>query len=383
MGATQTSTAKATLGKSLGTLASAKQSAAATPKKIWIDLDNSPHVPFFAPIIKELERRGYSVLITARDCFQVVELARLYHLNFHRIGRHYGKVGVLKLAGLCLRSLQLSPTIIRERPDIAVSHGSRAQLLLCAALRVPSVVIMDYEFAKGLTLLRPEWVMTPETIPQSAIHFDKTRILTYPGIKEDVYVPDFTPDSSIRQQLGINEDCLVVTIRPPANEAHYRNPESDVLFHAVIDFLSEQPSTTMVLLPRNEKQASSVRASWPHLLASGKIVIPPYAVDGLNLIWHSDLVVSGGGTMNREAAALGVPVYSIFRGKIGAVDRYLASAGRLVLIESLDDVHGKIKLSRRILSSEFEIPSNGALEQVVDHIVVVAEAKCPVQVCNA
>lgn len=382
MSATQTSAAQPTQGKSLETVASTNQAGTST-KKIWIDLDNSPHVPFFAPIIKELQRRGYSVLVTARDCFQVVELARLHHLEFRCIGRHYGKVGVFKLAGLCLRSLQLYPAIIRERPDIAVSHGSRAQLLLCAALRVPSVVIMDYEFAKGLTLLRPEWVMTPETIPESALHFDKKRILKYPGIKEDVYVPDFTPDSSIRQQLGVNEDCLLVTIRPPANEAHYRSPESDVLFHAVIDFLGERASTTMVLLPRNEKQASSVRAAWPQLLASGKIVIPPRAVGGLNLIWHSDLVISGGGTMNREAAALGVPVYSIFRGKIGAVDRYLANAGRLVLVECLDDVGGKIKLNRRNLSSTFRTPTNGALKQVVDHIVAAAEAKSPVEARNA
>jgi len=43
--------------------------------KIWIDLDNTPHVPFFKPIIRELEKRGHEVVLTARDAFQVCELA--------------------------------------------------------------------------------------------------------------------------------------------------------------------------------------------------------------------------------------------------------------------------------------------------------------------
>jgi len=369
--------------KSLGRLGSDKRSRAVTAKKIWIDLDNSPHVPFFAPIIKELEKRGYSVLITARDCFQVCDLAGLFNLNVRAVGRHYGKNGMLKLAGLCLRALQLAPTLIGERPDIAVSHGSRAQLLLSTLLRVPSVVIIDYEHAKGLIMLRPSWVMTPETIPDNAIPFDKNHILKYPGIKEDVYVPDFKPDPSIKGQLGIEEDCLVVTIRPPANEAHYRSPESDLLFHTVINFLGGKSNTKMVVLPRNQKQDASIRSSWPELLSAGRIIIPAHAVDGLNLIWHSDLVISGGGTMNREAAALGVPVYSIFRGKIGAVDRYLANAGRLVLIESVDEVRTKIPLDRRQLSTGSQSGESRALRQIVNNIVALVETRCPEPVYNA
>jgi len=377
------STLSASTRENPGIRASGSPAAAVSTKKIWIDLDNSPHVPFFAPIIRELENRGYAVLITARDCFQVCDLAQLFHLNYRRIGRHYGKVGIFKLLGLCLRSLQLAPTVIAERPDLAVSHGSRAQLLVSTVLRVPSVVIMDYEHAKGLILLRPGWVMTPETIPASAIDFDSSRIMKYPGIKEDVYVPEFKPDSSIAGQLGLSGSGLVVTIRPPANEAHYRSPESDLLFQAVMDFLGDKPNTKIVLLPRNRSQEVSIRNSWPELLASGKVIIPAHAVDGLNLIWHSDLVISGGGTMNREAAALGVPVYSIFRGKIGAVDRYLADTGRLVLIESVDDVRRKIVLEPRLRSGASENSSGGALRKVVDNIIAAVEAGCPVPAYNA
>ncbi len=289
--------------------------------KIWIDLENSPHVPFFAPIIEELEKCSYATVLTARDCFQVRELADLFHLNYRLVGRHSGKSKVLKVAGLCLRALQLIPMILKEKPDLAVSHCSRAQLVVSACLGIPCVQMGDYEFASGWSFIRPTWQMCPEVISNAAIPFDANRIRKYPGIKEDVYVPRFVPEPGIRRQLGLREEDLVVTIRPPANEAHYHNPESDDLLEAAVEFLSKKPDVKLVALPRNKRQETRLRKQWPDLFSSGTMRVPEQVVDGLNLIWHSDFVISGGGTMNREAAALGVPVYSIFRGKIGAVDR--------------------------------------------------------------
>ncbi len=342
-------------------------------KKIWIDLDNSPHVPLFKPIIEELRGRGYSVLVTARDAFQVCDLADAAGLSYQRIGRHFGKHKLLKIAGLGVRALQLAPVIAKERPDIAVSHGSRAQIVACTLARVPSVLLMDYEFARGLVLARPDWVMVAEPIEASAIPIKRERLLKYPGIKEDVYVPQFKPDASIRKYFGLDDTDLLVTLRPPANEAHYHNPESDKLFSAVLEMLSREPQVKTVLLPRNHAQEMAIRKSWPHLFASRKLIVPEHAVDGLNLIWHSELVISGGGTMNREAAALRVPVYSIFRGKIGGVDRFLEATGRLVLLQSVEDVKTKIALKRRNVESMEEIGSNGALEAIVNNIIAIAE----------
>ncbi|MGH9351228.1 MAG: DUF354 domain-containing protein [Terriglobia bacterium] len=341
---------------------------------IWIDLDNSPHVPFFAPIIKALERRGHSVTLTARDAFQVCQLANLFGLTYKPVGHHYGKHTILKVYGSCVRALQLCPTTLGAKPDLALSHGSRSQLIVAVMRGIPSIVIFDYEFARHL-FISPTWVMVPEVIPDAAIHLDKKRVLRYPGIKEDVYVPSFTPDPSICAQLGLNGNSVVVTIRPPADEAHYRSPESDALFHAAMDFLGQPPETKIVLLPRNSNQEHSVRRSWPELFSSGKIIIPERAVDGLNLIWHSDLVISGGGTMNREAAALGVPVYSIFRGKIGAVDRYLADQGRLVLVESAEDLRKRVVLTQRCKRQKPEGKREGqsALEAIVGNLISVAE----------
>jgi predicted glycosyltransferase/peptidoglycan/xylan/chitin deacetylase (PgdA/CDA1 family) len=339
-------------------------------KKIWIDLDNSPHVPFFKPILEDLHNRGYDTLLTARDCFQVCGLADLVHLKYKKIGRHYGKHVIMKVAGLVIRALQLMPTVMKEKPDLAVSHGSRSQVLIASILNIPTVVIADYEFTQTVTV--PTYVIVPEMISDSAVKSYSKSFFKYPGIKEDVYVPDFKPDPSIYNELGISERELIVTIRPPATEAHYHNPESELLFKATMNFLVKQENTRMVVLPRNEKkQTAWVKSNWSEWCDSRKIIFPEHVVDGLNLIWHSDLVISGGGTMNREAAALGVPVYSIFRGKIGAVDRYLSDNGRLTLLETVEDVQTKILLNKRDRSGKLDNSKRNALGKIVELIETI------------
>ena len=345
-----------------------------TQKKIWIDLDNSPHVPFFNPIISELEKRGYSVVLTARDCFQVCDLANLFGLSYKRIGRHYGKNKLVKAAGLLLRTLQMSPTVLNEKPDISVSHGSRSLVLLSSILRVPCITIADYEHTWRVAFRASGWSIVPDVIPDEPNRSKKDRVLKYPGIKEDVYVPFFRPDPGLREVLGISEDDLVVTVRPPATEAHYHNPEAELLQDEAVQFLTENPKSKIILVPRNARQGKSLRKRWSNLFASGQIMIPDRVVDGLNLLWHSDLVISGGGTMNREAAALGVPVYSIFRGTIGAVDRYLADSGRLVLLASVEDVRKRIVLKRRQPLDKPVAAGSASLQTIVQHIVSVIES---------
>ena len=354
-----------------------RNGAAAAKEKIWIDLDNSPHVPFFAPIIEELEKRGYSVALTARDCYQVRELADLFHLNYKLIGRHYGRNKIRKIAGLCFRALQLIPAILKEKPDLAVSNGSRSQLIVSAFLGIPCLFMGDYEFATNWAFIRPSCLLVPEVIPTAALRLDANRILKYSGIKEDVYVPRFAPERSIRPQLHLDENDIMVTIRPAASEAHYHNPESDKLFDAAVKFLSESREVKLVALPRTEKQAMELKKRWHDLFQSGSMRMPNGVVNGLNLIWHSDLVLSAGGTMNREAAALGVPVYSVFRGHIGSVDRYLAQQGRLVLLQSVEEVQTKIRLERRNRPARPPDSKGTVLSSIVEHIVAMMKPKCP------
>ena len=342
-------------------------------KKIWIDLDNTPHIPFFRPIIDELIERGYQVKITARDAFQVYELADYFNMTYQRIGRHYGKNKIMKVLGSLMRALQLVPVMLKEKPDLAVSHGSRTQLIAATILRIPTFIITDYEYAKSVAFAHPTWVMVPEVIPDSALDWDEVPVFKYPGIKEDVYVPGFKPDSAIREQLDISMDSLLVTIRPPATEAHYHSHKSQELFEAVVEYLVEKPNVQIVILPRNKKQEGYIRDTWRSLIQSQILTIPDHAIDGLNLIWFSDLVISGGGTMNREAAALGVPVYSIFRSKIGAVDQYLSDSGRLVLLESIADFPTKIVLAQRDKKQNVQNKRNYSLHSIVDRIVEVTE----------
>jgi hypothetical protein len=337
-------------------------------EKIWIDLENTPHIPFFNPIVKELERRGIDISLTARDAYQTCAMADLYNFSYDKIGKHYGKNKLLKSIGLIIRSLQLIPFALREKPTLALNHGSRTQTFISKILRIPTITIMDYEHSSGY-FLQPEWEILPEVIGANNFHKSKTtKVLTFSGIKEDVYVPDFTPDTALREELDLKNGSVVITVRPPATEAHYHNPESETLFLKFMEQARQNSQTKIILLPRNKRQETHLRTSYPDWFKLSKTIIPKGVVDGLNLLWHSDLVVSGGGTMNREAAALGVPVFSTFRGEIGAVDLHLQKEGRLVLIESEKDIDEKIEIVSR--KKDFNQNSNPrrALSDIVGNI---------------
>jgi predicted glycosyltransferase len=338
-------------------------------RKVWIDIDNSPHVPLYIPIIHELERHGVELLLTARNMYQVCELLEYFKLSCKVIGGHWGKNNILKILNNCVRVAQLIPTVREAKPDLAISHGSRAQLLAAKVLGIPSIMMHDYEHNFKTGFVEAEWVLMPDVIPDGVMTKKSDRILRYPGLKEDVYIPRFHPDPSILTQLGIVPGDLVVTVRPPATEAHYHTHESDVLFAETMRLLSSHPHVRAVTLPRNARQSQQLKSEWKDLISAGSMIIPAAAVDGLNLMWFSDLVVSGGGTMNREAAALGVPVYSIFRGKIGAVDHYLAQQGRLTLLATTDDVRTKIKVARWNRPAHPEARNIPALQCIVNTII--------------
>jgi uncharacterized protein len=342
---------------------------------IWIDLDNTPHVPFFRPIIRELQARGHKVTVTAREAFQVCELADLLGVEYVKIGRHHGKNRFLKVFGVIWRSLQLLPFVIRKRPSIALSHGSRSQILLANVLGMPSIMIMDYEHAQTPLLLRPRWEIVPTALSHEPLHCQtKERIFTYEGIKEDVYAPEFQPDGTLPGTLGIDAGRIIATVRPPATEAHYHNPKSDHLFIEFMNVAQANGNVQVVLLPRNKQQERHMRTEWPQWFDDRFVVVPAIAIDGLNLLWHSDLVVSGGGTMNREAAALGVPVYSIFKGPTASVDRKLEEEGRLVLIRDVAEVSEKVILQRRDKTAKYGPPAaRPTLATILNHIDVIME----------
>ena len=169
------------------------------------------------------------------------------------------------------------------------------------------------------------------------------QVAKYPGLKEEVYIGDFHPDPEILSRLNINGEKPVVLIRPPATEAHYHNPESEVIMQAVLDRIVDDPNVLGVIVPRTSKDGELIAG---RLRGASNVRVLTEAVNGLNLIYHADVVVGGGGTMNREAAVLGVPVYSTFMGRIGAIDSMLSGQGRLQFVRAVDDV-AKISFAKR------------------------------------
>ena len=349
--------------------------------KIWIDLNNTPHIPFFIPIIRELKRRGHVIVLTARDAFQVCELADKMNLQYKKIGRHSGKNIVRKVFGLFWRTVQLTPFYLRHRPGLALAHGSRSQFLLGNLVRIPTVVLMDYEGGRSYGLFRSRWGIIPEVWFRRLKNPDRRRF--YQGIKEDVYVPEFVPDPSLLEDLGLKQDEIIVTVRPPANEAHYHNNEGDKLLEEFMMRICQNSGIRVVLLPRNRRQEKALRKNYPEWFDGDRTVIPTEAVDGINLIWFSDLIVCGGGTMNREAAALGVPAYSIFRGQTGVVDQMLEKEGRLTFIRNHDDIWNKIRLVPRNKNKPPDNKPRPALEDIVNNIEEIIRIENVPRCCQA
>lgn len=335
--------------------------------KIWIDLDNSPHVLFFKPIIEEFIRRDINVVVTIRDFAQVAELTKLHNISNTKIGSHYGKSKILKIFGLFIRSLQMIPFYLKNKPDAVLSHGSRSMNIIATLLGLKIYEATDYEHAKHIPFVKCDILFVPESINSETVSRLASKIEKFPGIKEDVYVPFFQPSNDILNILNINPNDILVAIRPPATEAHYHTKKSDELFFATLKYLIEHPKTKLVMLPRTQNQKDSILSKWIDQM-NNKIIIPEYALNGLDLVWNSDLVISGGGTMIREATALGVPAYSIFGGKVGAVDRYLESKGRLNFINNVDDVRNKIKVEKRIVPELKEKKISQSLNVIVNVI---------------
>jgi hypothetical protein len=306
---------------------------------IWIDLDNAPHVPFFKPLIFELQERGHRVSVTVRDYGYTRELIDQAGIPYDLIGRHSGKNIVRKVFGILGRVVSLILWSRGRKIDVAVSHGSRALVLACAVLRIPCVTMYDYEFVSTSIFNKlSSKVLLPHILPPDLLKsmgLEGKRVAQYPGLKEEVYLGDFTPEPSILAHLGVNPGRVLAVIRPPATAAHYHNPLSEEIIQALFDRISAMENVVGVITPRTSSQAEAIRRSLKNP-SNFRILDEP--VNGLNLIANADLVVGGGGTMNREAAFLGVPVYSVFTGKVGTIDRMLSERGKLTLVRTLGDV---------------------------------------------
>jgi uncharacterized protein len=298
--------------------------------RIWVDLTNSPHVLVLRPIVDVLQARGADVRVTARDFAQTVELAQRLDLECEVIGRHRGAKLGAKAIGLAERSAALARWARRNGPfDLAFGHGSNDVTVAARFLRIPCSTMFDYEWATvqhTVNCRLAQAVVVPEAIPPERLdrYGARRKLQRYPGLKEEYYLADFEPDRAVLDELGLDDAQPIAVVRTPPSVSLYHRFEND-LFASVLDRLR---GTQTVVLPRVDEQRAQLDG----------FIVPDRAIDAQSLIAFADVVVSAGGTMNREAVALGTPVWTTFEGRLGAVDERLIAEGRLRRLQRAEDL---------------------------------------------
>src|SRR3954470_19060215 len=302
--------------------------------RVWVDLTNSPHVLVMRPIVAALRAQGHEVQITARDFAQTLGLLERFEIEHTVVGRHRGGRLPAKAVGLASRSLALARWARARRFDVAFGHGSNDVTVAARLLRIPCSTMFDYEWATvqhTINCRLAQAVVVPDAIPTERLerYGAGRKLRRYPGLKEEYYLADFEPDPAVLDELGLDRAQPLAVVRTPPVVSLYHRFENDVF----ADVLARLRGTQTVVLPRIPEQRSQLDG----------FIVPERAIDAQSLIAYADLVVSAGGTMNREAVALGTPVWTTFEGRMGAVDERLIAEGRL---RRLHDA-GEIELRRR------------------------------------
>jgi predicted glycosyltransferase len=301
--------------------------------RVWIDLTNSPHVLVMRPVIEALRRRGDEVFVTARDFAQTLGLLERFQIDHTAIGHHRGGRLAAKSIGLASRSGALVRWAAGKKIDLALGHGSNDISVAAALLRIPSATAFDYEWARvqhSINCRLATRVVVPDVIPPERLApYGATlaKLRRYEGLKEEYYLADFEPDTAVLAELGLVRDRPLAVVRTPPAVSLYHRFEAPV-FTQVLERLK---GGQVVVLPRTLQQREE-------LAREGGFIVPEQAIDAQSLVAFADLVISAGGTMNREAVALGTPVWTTFEGRLGAVDERLIADGRMRRLQRAEDV---------------------------------------------
>lgn len=304
--------------------------------KIWFDADNAPHVPVMKPLAGELSALGHSVRFTARDRAGTCRLLDLYRLDYIKVGAGRGGSVLEKALGIVVRAVKLAKAMGHWKPDVSFGHGSRSLPLASRLLGIPSVTMYDYEWVNPLIFnIFCRRILLPEAVGMDRCReagVRTGRVSLYPGFKENLYLNGAEPDPEISRELGLSRDRVKILVRPPATKAHYHNPEAEVILAGLMERLAADREVQLIWIPRTPGDFPSRCVQ-----CRDRLLEPSRAYPGPQLILAADAVIGGGGTMTREAAILGVPSYSFFRGRRGRVDETLEREGRLVSLERAGD----------------------------------------------
>lgn len=328
--------------------------------RIWIDLANSPHVPLFVPVVQRLRERGEEVMLTARHHAQTLPLARAAWPDVVEIGGASPAGRIRKAASIATRAEALRSFATRSKPDVALSHGSYAQIVAARVMRIPAVTMMDYEYqpANHLSFRLATRVLVPLVFPAAALRrfgAAEHKVVRYAGFKEQLYLGEFRPDSAILEQLGLDPTRILVVMRPPPEGALYHQMVND-RFDQILDLALRRDDVEVVVLARTRGQGERYGTR------PGRIHVPREAVDGRSLVALADLTIGAGGTMNRESALLGTPTYTVFAGDLAAVDAQLMHQGRL---EDLRLSGGVPRFEKKRVAAEPVTDQGSALLEVV------------------
>ena len=297
--------------------------------KVWVDFTASAHPLVFRPLVRLLEQQGHQVEITARDYAQTLQLIESHGMTATVIGQHGGRSSLGKARQLRSRLAALRAWARPRDFDLALAHGSHELTMTARRLGIPSSTTFDYEWAwlqHQLGCRAATRVVVPDAIPPERLaryHAVPPKLQQYPGLKEEYYLSDFEPDLAVPAAFGIEAGRVLVVLRPPPDVSLYHR-HSNPLFPQTLEHLGRRDDVHAFVIPRTDEQRDFVRS-----LELPSVIVPEQAVEAQSLIALADLVVSAGGTMNREAAALGVPVYTTYGGRLGGVDEELIRAGRL------------------------------------------------------
>lgn len=301
--------------------------------KIWVDLANSPHPPFFAPLVRELEGLGHSFIFTAWDRAQTRALASARWPRCIVVGDDARSGLFAKSLRVWDRSSLLRDAVHALRPELALSHNSYSQIVAARRLGVTSITMMDYEHqpANHVAFRLADWIFVPYIFPDTDLRRQGggTKVVKYAGLKEEITLVDFKPDPRFPGRLGLLTEEVAVVARPAPVGALYHRRHND-LFDAAVCSASRRGARVW-LVPRTNADVNRYGTE-------PGVTVLEEPVPGDQLLFYADAFIGGGGTMTREAALLGTPTYSLFSGKPAAVDEFLIAQGRMRRIASVDDV---------------------------------------------
>jgi predicted glycosyltransferase len=298
---------------------------------IWVDCTAAAHPLVLRPIIERLEGSGHEVMVTTREYGQTLGIIDRLGMPYTAVGSHGGASALGKGRALAGRSARLARIVWKRRPQLTLSHGSVDLALVSSLFRIPSVQMQDYEFAiwqRQIAFRAARRVLVPDSIPLDRLRkvgAKERKLVRYPGLKEEYYLAGFEPDPAVLGELGLDREKVLVVVRPPPETSEY-HAHND-LYGETIRHLARVDGAQAVVIPRTERQAAEVRS-----MGAANLIVPERAIDAQSLIAFADLVVSAGGTMNREAVALGTPVFTTFAGRMGGVDEALIADGRLQVL---------------------------------------------------